>query len=236
MQNKQLELLRKEDQVRKLLITSLRRENFETLDAIHLDEMPSQEQQVLLLSISTMLIEEDELRENRMEVEYYTSPVLMLRMLDHLSQEEHPHLFEKLCCYAKPILLAVRLSSGGPGSQMPENIPDMHFGPLTIQHRQRQCILAGKAIDLTRKELDLLTYMAYYRNLPLTRAQLLDVVWGKELGGSRDIRTVDTHVKRLRKKLGPCGRWVATVRGVGYCFRWQDQPLLGEDPRLAELI
>ncbi len=235
MQENQMELLRKEDQIRRLLTTSLLREGFETLDAIDLEDEPMHGERVVLLSISTILMDGEEFKKQKPQIEYYTSPAIIMRLLEHLG-EEYQGLSADACYHAKPILLAVRLNQGRVGNKMPENIPDMSFGPLTIQYRQRQCILANRSLKLTRKELDLLTYMAYYKNLPLTRGQLLDVVWGKEQGSSRDIRTVDTHIKRLRIKLGPCSRWVATVRGVGYCFRWQEQPLLGEDPRLSGVV
>ncbi len=235
MEKKQMELLKKEEQIHRLLVSSLRREGFETLEAMDLEEDAASGEQVILLSLSTILMDGEEFKKRRPQVEYYTSPQMVIRLLGQLDQDKDGKDIE-LCCHAKPILMAVRLTQGNTINRMPESIPDMTFGPLTIQYRKRQCVLSGKNLNLTRKELDLLVYMAHYRNLPLTRGQLLDAVWGKEQGSSRDVRTVDTHIKRLRIKLGPCSRLVETVRGVGYCFRWQDQPLLGEDHRLFKIV
>jgi two-component system, OmpR family, response regulator len=73
----------------------------------------------------------------------------------------------------------------------------------------------GRRIDLTPKEFDLLTMLAGHPGR--ARDFLLDKVWGYDYGGL-DTRTVDTHVLRLRKKLGCLGERIETVRGVGYRF------------------
>ena len=74
----------------------------------------------------------------------------------------------------------------------------------------------GTRIDLTPKEYDLLFYMAQNRNIALTREQLITNVWGYDFYG--DDRTLDTHIKLLRKSLGEYSRMIVTLRGVGYRF------------------
>jgi len=71
-------------------------------------------------------------------------------------------------------------------------------------------------VDLTALEFRLLVTLHDRRNRVLTRDTLLDDVWG--IDADITTRTVDTHVKRLREKLGPAGRFIQTVRGVGYRF------------------
>lgn len=75
---------------------------------------------------------------------------------------------------------------------------------------------AGESLDLSPKEYDLLLYFIDNKNIALTREKILDGVWGYDYFG--DFRTVDTHVKRLRKKMGQFGEHITTVRGVGYRF------------------
>lgn len=87
---------------------------------------------------------------------------------------------------------------------------------LEIDCRRRRATLNGEPLALTPRELQLLTYLLQNRNQVLTRGQLLGSVW--ELGYTGDSRTVDTHVKCLRRKLGEFGQHIVTVRKVGYRF------------------
>lgn len=87
---------------------------------------------------------------------------------------------------------------------------------LEVDCRRRRASLNGEPLLLTPRELQLLTYLLQNRNQVLTRGQLLGSVW--ELGYTGDSRTVDTHVKCLRRKLGEFGRHIVTVRKVGYRF------------------
>lgn len=80
----------------------------------------------------------------------------------------------------------------------------------------RKVSIEGKRIDLSPKEYDLLFYLVRNRNVALTRQQLLGEVWGP--GFSGDERTLDTHIKLLRRRLGPYARQIVTMRGVGYRF------------------
>ena len=72
----------------------------------------------------------------------------------------------------------------------------------------------GKPVSLSLKEFELLCALLQERGTVLTRAQLLDRIWGYEFDG--ETRTVDVHIRTLRQKLGPCGDLIETVRGVGY--------------------
>lgn len=90
------------------------------------------------------------------------------------------------------------------------------FDGLKIDITGRMVEVDGQRIDLTPKEYDLLFYMAQNRNIALTREQLITNVWGYDFYG--DDRTLDTHIKLLRKSLGPYSRLIVTLRGVGYRF------------------
>ena len=92
----------------------------------------------------------------------------------------------------------------------------LQFGGLKIDITGRMVEVDGTRIDLTPKEYDLLFYMAQNRNIALTREQLITNVWGYDFYG--DDRTLDTHIKLLRKSLGEYSRMIVTLRGVGYRF------------------
>lgn len=82
--------------------------------------------------------------------------------------------------------------------------------------------LCGKDVPMTRMEQNLLLFFLRHPNTDLSRAQLLQEVWGYAIPGST--RTVDTHVKSLRAHLGKLGRAIVTVRGVGYRMNLDPQP------------
>jgi two-component system alkaline phosphatase synthesis response regulator PhoP len=91
------------------------------------------------------------------------------------------------------------------------------IGDLNINIDRHEVRLSGRLIELTLKEFDLLRILAENRGRVMTRDQLLDKVWGFEYIG--ETRTVDVHVRYLRKKLGDEdneGKYIQTVRGIGY--------------------
>jgi DNA-binding response OmpR family regulator len=91
----------------------------------------------------------------------------------------------------------------------------VHLGPIAIDTETYRVTAAGRALDLTFKEFELLRYLAQHPGRVSTRPALLREVWGYDFYGGT--RTVDVHVRRLRAKLGPeHEHLIETVRGVGY--------------------
>jgi two-component system phosphate regulon response regulator PhoB len=90
------------------------------------------------------------------------------------------------------------------------------FGPLKVDTEAHRVWVDGSETELTALEFRLLVTLHERRNRVQTRSVLLDDVWGIE--ADITTRTVDTHVKRLREKLGRAGDFIETVRGVGYRF------------------
>lgn len=88
------------------------------------------------------------------------------------------------------------------------------IGTLSINTQYRQVKADQENVDLTPIEYDLLLCFVDNVNIALSRDKILDIVWGMDYYG--DERTVDTHIKRLRKKLGKSGEMIETVRGYGY--------------------
>jgi len=74
----------------------------------------------------------------------------------------------------------------------------------------------GVPVDLSPKEYELLFFMVKNRGIALSREKLLNEVWGYDFYG--DDRTLDTHIKLLRKSLGECAEYIVTLRGMGYRF------------------
>jgi DNA-binding response OmpR family regulator len=88
------------------------------------------------------------------------------------------------------------------------------FAPLHIRVDEYSALLDGVELNLTRREFDLLCFLAEHPRRVFSRSQLLQAVWGYDFSGGG--RTVDVHVRRLRQKLGSRGPSISTVRGVGY--------------------
>ena len=87
---------------------------------------------------------------------------------------------------------------------------------LCIDFDARVVTVDGQRAELSPKEYELLTYLVENKGLALTREMLITNVWGYDFYG--DDRTLDTHIKLLRKSLGPYSRFIVTLRGVGYRF------------------
>ncbi len=97
---------------------------------------------------------------------------------------------------------------------------NMSYGLLQINDKAHDVLVNGEKVYLTPKEYDLLKYFVTNKNIALSREQLLTNVWGYDFYG--DDRTIDTHVKTLRKNLKECGDYIKTVRGVGYKFEYEE--------------
>ena len=89
-------------------------------------------------------------------------------------------------------------------------------GPLKLDAGSHRCFVDGKEVELTAKEFELLSSLMRRPGRVLSRQMLLDEVWGSSI--TVTVRTIDTHLKRLRAKLGAGGDLIETVRGVGYRF------------------
>ena len=87
---------------------------------------------------------------------------------------------------------------------------------LTVNFTARRVTVDGQELDLSPKEYDLLFYMVRNRGIALSREKLISDVWGYDFFG--DDRTLDTHIKLLRRQLGRYADRITTLRGVGYRF------------------
>jgi len=89
-------------------------------------------------------------------------------------------------------------------------------GGITIDKGAHCVMVDGEQIDLSVKEFELLTYFIQNQNMALSREKILNNVWDYDYFG--DARTIDTHVKKLRSKMGDKGEYIHTVWGMGYKF------------------
>ena len=109
-----------------------------------------------------------------------------------------------------------RVKSRDVGVKKENLVISLDGGGLRADVTARIVYIDGERIDMSPKEYDLFFYMLENRNIALSRERLISDVWGYDFFG--DVRTLDTHIKLLRKSLGKYARMIVTLRGVGYRF------------------
>ncbi len=92
----------------------------------------------------------------------------------------------------------------------------LQHGPLSLDVARHRCQVSDRKVELTAKEFQLLRMLMSRPGRVMSRERLLDEVWGPDV--TVTLRTIDTHMKRLREKLGEAGALIDTIRGVGYRF------------------
>ena len=90
------------------------------------------------------------------------------------------------------------------------------YGGIVIDSDGRTVKIDGKQIDLSLREYELLKYLVDNNGIALSRDKILNNVWNYDYYG--DSRTIDSHIKKIRHKLGKKGKYIETIRGVGYKF------------------
>ena len=96
------------------------------------------------------------------------------------------------------------------------NSENKEFDGIKINEQARTVEVDGKEIDLSLREYELLKYLLDNENIALSRDKILNNVWNYDYYG--DSRTIDSHIKKIRHKLGKKGKYIETIRGIGYKF------------------
>lgn len=91
-----------------------------------------------------------------------------------------------------------------------------NYGGIEIDKEGRSISVDGKVLELSLREYELLLYLVENKNIALSRDKILNNVWNYDYYG--DSRTIDSHIKKVRHKLGKKGKYIKTIRGVGYKF------------------
>lgn len=179
-----------------------------------------QEEMPRLILLDIMLPEEDGLTIlKRLRQSSRTSkvPIMMLTAkgteydkvigLDYGADDYVPKPFGMMELIARVKALLRRASAAAPEDEC-------RIGRLFLSPSKHIVRVDGKEVSLTLKEFEILSLLAENQGIVFTRDQLLSRIWGYAFDG--ESRTVDVHIRSLRQKLGPCGRLIETVRGIGY--------------------
>ncbi len=97
---------------------------------------------------------------------------------------------------------------------------NMEIGGIVLNPQAHMVTVDGERVDLSYKEFELLSYFMENKGIALSREKILNHVWNYDYYG--DARTIDTHVKKLRSKLGPKGDYIKTIWGMGYKFEVEE--------------
>ena len=215
-------LLEDDDSIRKLVLYGLDSQGFQAKGFALTSEfwraMDAEMPELVLLDI--MLPEEDGLsilRKLRARPATKRLPIIMLTAknseydrvigLDHGADDFVSKPFSMLELIAR-IRAVLRRAEPAQASG------DFSLGLLFVSPDRHEVKVGGKDVTLTNKEFELLCLLLRNKGIVLTRATLMDRVWGFE--SERENRTLDVHIRTLRVKLGEAGSYIETVRGIGY--------------------
>ena len=215
-------LLEDDDSIRKLVLYGLDSQGFQAkgfaLPSEFWRAMDAEMPELVLLDI--MLPEEDGLsilRKLRARPATKRLPIIMLTAknseydrvigLDHGADDFVSKPFSMLELIAR-IRAVLRRAEPAQASG------DFSLGLLIVSPDRHEVKVGGKDVTLTNKEFELLCLLLRNKGIVLTRATLMDRVWGFE--SERENRTLDVHIRTLRVKLGEAGSYIETVRGIGY--------------------
>ena len=215
-------LLEDDDSIRKLVLYGLDSQGFQAkgfaLPSEFWRAMDAEMPELILLDI--MLPEEDGLsilRKLRARPATKRLPIIMLTAknseydrvigLDHGTDDFVSKPFSMLELIAR-IRAVLRRAEPAQASG------DFSLGLLFVSPDRHEVKVGGKDVTLTNKEFELLCLLLRNKGIVLTRATLMDRVWGFE--SERENRTLDVHIRTLRVKLGEAGSYIETVRGIGY--------------------
>ena len=152
-------------------------------------------------------------------------PVIVLTALDNIEDELKGLNGGAIDYISKPFSYAVLIARVKVALKSKNfNITEEEticFGDIVVNNLLHQVYVKGKEITLNNKEYQLLLYLINNEKIVLDREKILMAIWGYDYDGTE--RTIDTHIKMLRGKLGECGNYIKTLRGSGYYFNSKEE-------------
>lgn len=215
-----------ESRMRKLVKDFLTRKNFQVLEAGNGEEAMDifyQEKDINLIILDVMMPKMDGWEVCREIRKTSKVPIIMLTA----RSDERDELLgfelgvdEYISKPFSPKILVARVEAilRRTGQSNPEDV--ISCGGIVIDKAAHIASVDGKPMELSFKEFELLTYFLENEGIALSREKILNSVWNYDYFG--DARTIDTHVKKLRSKMGDKGEYIKTVWGMGYKFEVEE--------------
>ncbi|MCI8649849.1 MAG: response regulator transcription factor [Anaerotruncus sp.] len=214
-----------ESKIRRLVASYLVREGFKVIEAEDGQQAVDQFEEnddVVLVMLDVMMPHKDGFDACREIRDKSDVPILMLTARDTENDEVTGFQMgadEYISKPFSPTILVTRVKNLLKRTAV-NDMSDVAAGGLRVIYRERSVLVDGERVVTTPKEFDLLYYLMKNQNIVLTRDQIICTVWDMDYNG--DDRTVDTHIKCLRAKLGKYAKNIVTIRKVGYKFEWME--------------
>ena len=211
-----------ENRMRKLVKDFLQRENFEVLEAGDGSEALDvffAHQDIALMILDVMMPKMDGWQVCREIRSYSKVPIIMLTARSDEKDELQGFdlvVDEYITKPFSPKILVARVEAILRRSNVLAADDTMEAGGIELNKAAHEVLIDGKSVELSYKEFELLAYFMSNQGVALSRERILNNVWNYDYFG--DARTIDTHVKKLRNKLGAKGEYIKTIWGMGYKF------------------
>ena len=211
-----------EERMRKLIKDFLKQKDFSTVEAENgekaLEIFEENEEKINLIILDVMMPKLDGWSVLRQIRQKSKVPIIMLTARG----EEQDELFgfelgvdEYISKPFSPKILVARVQALLKRTGQAEKLVE-EYGGIKIDSSGRTVEVDGKKIDLSLREYELLKYLMDNKDVALSRDKILNNVWNYDYYG--DSRTIDSHIKKIRHKLGKKGKYIETMRGIGYKF------------------
>ena len=216
-----------ENRMRKLVKDFLQRENFEVLEAGDGSEALDvffAHQDIALMILDVMMPKMDGWEVVKTIRKYSQVPIIMLTARGEESDELNGFelgVDEYISKPFSPKILVARVNAILRRANVIGESNEINAGGIVIDKAAHQVKIDDKEIELSFKEFELLEYFMDNQGIALSRERILNSVWNYDYFG--DARTIDTHVKKLRAKIGEKGDYIKTIWGMGYKFEAEEK-------------
>ena len=216
-----------ESRMRKLVKDFLSKSGYEVLEAGDGEEAVDiffKDKEIALIILDVMMPKMDGWQVCREIRQYSKVPIIMLTA----KSDERDELLgfdlgvdEYISKPFSPKILVARVEAILRRTGQTDTESVLEAGGIRINKTAHQATLDGEPLELSYKEFELLTYFLENQGIALSREKILNNVWNYDYFG--DARTIDTHVKKLRSKMGEKGEYIKTIWGMGYKFEVGEQ-------------
>ena len=215
-----------ESRMRKLLRDFLEREGYQILEAsdgVEAMDLFYMHKDIDLIILDVMMPRMDGWQVCKEVREYSKVPIVMLTARTEERSELKGFELGVDEYIAKPFSPKILVARVGALLKRVKNSTEegaLHVGGIVVDKAAHMVTIDGSVVDLSVKEFELLTYFIENQKIALSREKILNNVWNYDYFG--DARTIDTHVKKLRSKLGEKGHYIKTIWGMGYKFEVEE--------------
>ena len=208
-----------EQRMRKLVRDFLTKQNFRVLEAAEeAVDVFMENKDIVLVILDVMMPKMDGWETCREIRQYSKVPIIMLTARGGENDELRGFelgVDEYIAKPFSPKILVARVEALLRRTNS-ANEKNLEYGGIVLNRSAHEVIIDGEKVDLSYKEFELLSYFMENKDIALSRERILNHVWDYDYFG--DARTIDTHVKKLRSKMGEKGKYIKTIWGMGYKF------------------